>query len=610
MSRGIYAGAWVAGVILAACIALKWWLLRYSMMDLGIIHQVFWNTAHGDLLWSSIQQTIYFGEHFKPVIFLLLPLYLLLGAHPLSLAYIQLAGLLSAVYPLALLARRRGLSPLRTGAIVLLLACNPILWNIALNEYHLAPLLLPGVLWIYYFYATESYRGYLLAALLTLLIREDTPLVVGMFGLLALIERRSARWVWPILLGSAAYFVGAMTIIGHLNPAGGYKYLAYFAPLGDTIPAIIRFSLAHPLQTAGLIFTSNYLLALLALVSCFLFLPLAAGPVLILAGLVLPITGIAIQATSVKGAFLLYSHYVSSLLAVGAIGCVEAHRRHPRLRRISDILFLLIVAASVVYLQLFFGPLPQAIRAVRAQEWRTARPLADALRSIPDTAAVISGLDTLAPLSSRSDLYNQLYIYTGKTQFLAAPYEPPENITHIVFFAADVLPYRSARGLGGDLAIEGPARMRAAVERYGLSPSWYSPTHIIFSKNGALPAPLAVLADDAFDTRSSTIGSPIDILGYRRDGDGIRLGMKKTAATRDGAALALRVGDDWLPVGWGLDAPELWAIGEVVGQYLPVREGTVTLAEVKAFQDLDGLVSARPAIEVLRVIETIEIPVP
>src|SRR3989338_5825260 len=77
----------------------------YNGLDLAIINQVFYNTAHGNAFASSIHPPSYLGDHVNPIILVLLPLYYLL-ASPKTLLILQTIFLALAAWPLYLIAKK------------------------------------------------------------------------------------------------------------------------------------------------------------------------------------------------------------------------------------------------------------------------------------------------------------------------------------------------------------------------------------------------------------------------------------------------------------------------------------------------------------------------
>ena len=86
-------------IILSAICILKYNNFLYNALDLAIINNVFYNTLHGNAFWSSIQGHSYIGDHFTPILFLLLPFYSIYQS-PLTLLILQTVFLALTAWPI------------------------------------------------------------------------------------------------------------------------------------------------------------------------------------------------------------------------------------------------------------------------------------------------------------------------------------------------------------------------------------------------------------------------------------------------------------------------------------------------------------------------------
>ena len=178
----------------------------------------------------SFDTTLEFGEtvshlaaHISPIFLLFLPFYAL-APSPVTLMVLQVAAVYSAVIPLWLIAKRRGLSPALSAILCALLCCFPAVWGGAAGSFHEYALLLPLLLWL--IWAWESDRKVLVwvFAALTLCVRETCAIHLFTLGLYWLITNRKAaeageslkpcRTRALILMGvSAAYLVTALAVL-------------------------------------------------------------------------------------------------------------------------------------------------------------------------------------------------------------------------------------------------------------------------------------------------------------------------------------------------------------------------------------------------------------
>ena len=179
----------------------------------------------------SFDTTLEFGEsvshlaaHISPIFLVYLPFYALIPS-PAVLTVLQVAAVYSAVIPLWLIARRKGLSPLLSALLCALLCLFPAVWGGTVGSFHEYALLLPLLLWL--IWALEARRRVLVwvLAAAVLCVRETCALHLFALGAYWLISHRKAsevdgqpltreRTTGLILMGvSAVYLVAALAVL-------------------------------------------------------------------------------------------------------------------------------------------------------------------------------------------------------------------------------------------------------------------------------------------------------------------------------------------------------------------------------------------------------------
>ncbi len=147
----------------------------------------------------SMDTTLEFGEavshwaaHVSPIFLIYLPFYALIPS-PATLMVLQTLAVFSAVIPLWLIARRKGVSVGATATLCALLCLFPAVWSAAAGGFHEYALLLPLLLWL--LWALESGHRALVwvFAALVLCVRETAAIHLITVGLYwALSHRESA----------------------------------------------------------------------------------------------------------------------------------------------------------------------------------------------------------------------------------------------------------------------------------------------------------------------------------------------------------------------------------------------------------------------------------
>lgn len=232
---------WVLGIVVLQ--VWKYFHFRYNGLDLGIYVQTVWQLAHGHGFANSIHDPSYLGDHLEPILVPVAWVYRL-AQTPLTILFIQTAALaiglwMTLRYFFDKLPRRWAI-----GASVAMVI-NPLLFNAAVYEFHALTLLFPILVWSFVSYEHHRWRSWLLAVVLTTVWREDMPLLILGWSVLAVIERRSWRWWLPPIILAPIWFYLATHVI-QLHAVAGYKYLAFYQRLGDSWLHIALSPFQHP----------------------------------------------------------------------------------------------------------------------------------------------------------------------------------------------------------------------------------------------------------------------------------------------------------------------------------------------------------------------------
>lgn len=175
----------------------------------------------------SFDTTLEFGDsvshlaaHISPIFLVYLPFYALIPS-PVTLLVLQTVAVFSAVVPMWLICRKKGMTPALSAVVCGLLCLFPAVWGGAAGSLHEYALLLPLLLWL--LWALEDRRRVLpwVFALLILCVRETCAIhlfAVGAYHTLTAgsgeDSTRKERGRGLILMGiSLLYFVVAMVVL-------------------------------------------------------------------------------------------------------------------------------------------------------------------------------------------------------------------------------------------------------------------------------------------------------------------------------------------------------------------------------------------------------------
>jgi uncharacterized membrane protein len=163
--------------------------------DLGIFNQSFWTTLHnGRLFYSTAELLVvpsgsFFGTHFSPILFLVLPFYAVYQA-PQSLLEIQSFILALGAVPLYALAKRVGQYRVFALSFVLAYMLYPALQGVNWFDFHVESFLPLFFFSVLYFLETQNWKPYFLFIFLSLMSEEHAAFIVAFIGLLGVLQYR------------------------------------------------------------------------------------------------------------------------------------------------------------------------------------------------------------------------------------------------------------------------------------------------------------------------------------------------------------------------------------------------------------------------------------
>ncbi len=382
------------------------WLLNYKYYtfgywdwDLAFFSQVMWNLSFNGSPYSSLFDKNFLGNHSNFIAYLLIPVYRAL-AHPMTLVVLKVISYVSGSYVLYRFAKERVGAVVGIVFLVLYLVYPPNLFGI-IYEFDFESLVPVFIFLLYISYQKEKLTLFLILALLTVLIKENMPLVIVCFGFAALFSKRKQKWAWvllPIALGLCVSHLFFNVLIPHFAQSPTHPYSYLYSRFGRNPLQILQTLLTHP----GMIFESltatklNYfeeILGPLALTPLFSPLALFLGSPLILQRLL----------ANTPQQHTIYYQYVISLapfLFLSSVTTLAFIRRKYKI--VYKVTIILMVLSSLQYLYAHKDELRARIflkeDGLHFIRW-------EMVESIPSEATVMSSFDFLAALSQRRDLY-------------------------------------------------------------------------------------------------------------------------------------------------------------------------------------------------------------
>lgn len=252
-----------------------------ATVDLGIFKEALWNTLHGRVLFSPTVGYSFLGEHFSPVLFLLVPLYAL---SPTSecLLLLQVGAITLSAWPLYLLGVDLGLGRRASAAVAAAMIFCPPMHCAVLYDWHMDLLAVPALSWLLLALHRGRWGQACAAAALMAACKEDMFLVAGCMLLAHFLARREPKErlnAAALAVVMTAYCAFAMFVLlkrfgpppgvrVYMGGPEGYKFLRYYAHLagepGGPVAALLRqpfrflvYALTHGRLTTVLVFVGG-----------------------------------------------------------------------------------------------------------------------------------------------------------------------------------------------------------------------------------------------------------------------------------------------------------------------------------------------------------------
>lgn len=276
---------------------LRYYSFIATAWDLGEFSQSLWTTLHsGEFFYNNVEFGSHFHVHFRPILFLLLPVYALFES-PVTLLVLKSVFLGLGAVPLYWIARQELKNHIAILFPVLYLL-YPLLHGANWFDFHPENFVPIFILLAFFYYKNDKLGRYFLFVVLALMTKEDVSSVVISLGLYFLILNRKSLFKHcrskevlipcvTILLGFAWLLV-SLEIVGYFLRADGYAgltpsdyvhFVNAYGRLGGNggLFNIVKTILTNPVLVLQVLFSDHvtkigYLLAL--------FLPVAFLPLL------------------------------------------------------------------------------------------------------------------------------------------------------------------------------------------------------------------------------------------------------------------------------------------------------------------------------------------
>ncbi len=498
---------------------------QYNGLDLAIIHQVFYNSSVGNFFQSTIHPPTYLKDHFSPILFILLPLYLIKKS-ALTLLVLQIIAVTLPVWPIYLIVKNRF-----SQNISLCISCawlfNPMVHSLMLFEFSFLPFALVFLFFAFYYFEKNRLWAFILFASLALVIREDISLIVFMFGALALLEKKKKIWIFAPTILAVLYFFFSIKIISFFNGNEGYKFFIYYSWLGDNWLEAIKFFFFHPWIIIIRLLSIGNIEMVLGLLLPFAFISLIRPRYLLLS--LLPYAQILLGSAGPSGLVLKtqYSALFLPSLFLAFIASLKALQTMQPKNPLIKIFFKerlgqIILIVAVVYSSLTLGPVIGTVQKdIFGMDKKMNSYKTLLIKKIPVDAAVAVSYDMLSSVSGRERVYGFNYFFIGTEQFGKKEYILPSDTEYLLMNLSDFVTYEIQyrdSPLYKNTFASGSSRVRQRIEQDGFVATDVLDDIVLFSKNENTQIKLYEIIENSpknIDAeRFTDIGDDLNFLGF------------------------------------------------------------------------------------------------
>lgn len=242
---------WTASKIYCYCV---------PTYDFGLFAQMFHNMKEMGLPMTTLERDgwmSHFDVHVSPIYYLMLPFYALVPT-PATLQVLQAAVMASAALPLWKIGKHHGLSGLQRMLLCALLLVYPAFAGGASYDLHENCFLTALILWMFYGIDKKNTVLTSVAAVLTLMVKEDAAVYVAVIALWLIVKtlvRLKNGDKWSLIMGAAMLAVSLgwfFAVTSYLAGSGDgvmtYRYRNFFFDGSTSLITVIKAVLLNPLK--------------------------------------------------------------------------------------------------------------------------------------------------------------------------------------------------------------------------------------------------------------------------------------------------------------------------------------------------------------------------
>ena len=414
-------------ILWAFLLFTKFYHFGYSDWDLAYNTQSVWNILRGNT-YISLFDMDFFGNHTNFIVVFLLPIFIICQ-HPLTLVMIKLLVFLSTaffIYQCSFKITKGRIFSITIMFLYLIFPTN--IFGILYDYHHESTSTIFFVL-LFYFFHEKRYKAFIITIILTVLIKENMPLIIIAFGIYGLFFKDRNRLKWggiPLMIGFFSFFLLVGVVVPALRHTKIHPFIVRYNHFGNNYkevlstllfhPKVVIHHLLSPMNTAYVrdLFGPLLIPAILSPQILFLISPFLFQHML--------------SADGAEHSIFAYYGLTMSPFFFLATASTFAYIKETFSCRIyittACILTISCFLFSLSFSTRFFHDFTRNYGYITNKRW-------EIVKKIPDTAGVISTFDYLPELSRRKELYSfhKLFdvVYQSAEKGKVSAFSPDEN---------------------------------------------------------------------------------------------------------------------------------------------------------------------------------------
>ena len=396
--------------------------LTYSApnFDFGIFCNMYYNMKENFAPIASCERDkilSHFAVHFSPALYVFLPFYYIFPS-PVTVAVCQTAAIYSGIIPFLLIMKHRKISEKLTCVLAVMYLANAAFSAGCLFDFHENCLLVPFLMWMFYFYEKKKIPLVFLFALLTLMVKEDAFVYVAVFAVYIILAEKQIAKGTGLLLFAGVYFIGACYYINTYGTGIMSNRFSSMINGDEGLLGMVKTVLFNPAYSVKQIFytsgnTADKLIYFIVIFAPLAFIPFftkkKARLILILPILLNLFTSYAYQ----YDISFQYNFGITALLLyLSVINICDMPEKTKNLTAIT--------AAGLAAMLFFMLIVPEATDDIKSYSdgKEMHKEMTQVLDTVPDDASVAASTFLLPHICNRTEIYEAFYTTHDDFEYL------------------------------------------------------------------------------------------------------------------------------------------------------------------------------------------------